>query len=377
MPIKAGHPFSYQKISDSQLALRRLGAFNSVNIETIGLTEKQDVVNLRVKVEEQKPLVLDFELGYSTNTGFTGTMLFNNFNSFGLAKRSTLRLTGGRELSRGEAAWNDPRFLGTDLEMAASSWLQYEDEKVYTYVQGGGGFGFFRRFHRTGLTAKWELMRNYFVKGDSNAADANSLRDTTISKITLSGSFDTRNNFANPSKGIFALAGTDFYNEIRGKHANFVRFKTAFGIYKGFVRYFVLANELRFDRIETFGHNVSVPTNELLLLGGDDTIRGFARNSLGPTNAAGKPVGGRTRGIYNAELRFNVIKNFQLAGFFDAAFLVNNFTDINNANIRRSAGGGIRYITPVGPLRADYGVILDRKPGESFGRFHFTFGYIF
>lgn len=375
--IKEGEPFSYQKITDGQIALRRLGAFNAISADTIGLNEREETVHLRVKVEEQKPLVLDFEAGYSTDERYSGTISLTNFNTFGLAKRSNLKLTGGRELSRAETNWTDPKFAGSDLEMTVSSWLQYEDKNVYNYTQAGGGFGFFRRYHRTGLLAKWELTRNYFIQGDSVAADADSLRDNTISKVSLSASFDTRNNFADPTRGIFAMMTSDFYNEIRGKEANFVKLRWFFGQYIGFLKYLSLANNIRIDRLQEIGNNLSIPTNELFALGGDDTLRGFSEDRLGPVNATGQPTGGRVRWIYNSELRMKVFRNWKVAGFYDTGALVNEFNQIDLGSVRQSAGVGLRYMTPVGPLRFDYGFIIDRAPGEHLGRFHLTFGYVF
>ena len=131
------------------------------------------------------------------------------------------------------------------------------------------------------------------------------------------------------------------------------------------------------NRILTIGSNVSVPTNQLLFLGGSDTIRGFDDDSLGPTNAAGDATGSRTRWIWNEELRFRVWKAISWAFFFDMGSLTNNFSDISWFTIRRSFGMGIRYITPVGPIRADYGFKLDRRAGESIGKFNLTFGYVF
>lgn len=115
----------------------------------------------------------------------------------------------------------------------------------------------------------------------------------------------------------------------------------------------------------------------MLFLGGGDTIRGFDEDSLGPTDAAGKPVGGRLRWIFNEEMRIRVMRNFQLAGFFDIGSLTDSFGAINWNTVRRSVGLGIRYVTPVGPIRLDYGFKLDRQTGESRGRVHITFGYVF
>jgi len=378
MELKEGDPFSERKLINSQLNIRRLGPFSYVSVETLGIAERKDKVHLKVRVEEQRPYMIDVGLNYSTDESLTGSLIFRNINAFGWAKTNYLRLMAGVNLSKAEIGWTDPRFLGSSVEMTSAAWIQYKKQPSYAYTQVAGTLGWARRLRRFSFYFQWELDRNYFVEGDSVAADADSLRDNTISKIALTASYDSRDSFAFPTKGIYTIAGTDIFNEIAGNNADFVHFKWKGEFDYGFWSRFVFSTSLRLDRILTIGSNVSVPTNELLFLGGDDTIRGFSYQSLGPTDANGKATGSRSRWIVNEELRFRIWKNFSTAAFFDMGSLTNEFSDVGwHTNVRRSAGFGLRYNTPVGPIRADYGFKLDRKPGESIGHFHLTFGYLF
>jgi outer membrane protein insertion porin family len=363
-------------VVQSRLNLKRLGAYSTVRVETIGLEEKEEVVHLKVDVDESRPFLLDFGLGYSTDQRLTGFIAFRNLNSFGWAKHTSFKLTAGEELSRVQLGWLDPRFVGSSFEMSVNAWLQHEIRPAFNYIQLGGSAGWFRRYRAFGFFFRYELDRNYFIEGNTTAADDESLRNNTISKISLSASYDTRDSFSYPTKGWFTLGQVDFFNEIKGNEANFVEF-----IWQGEhnISYwrFTLSSAARFNRIQTIGSSVSVPKNELLFLGGDDTLRGFGEDSLGPKNALGEAVGGRTRWILNEELRWRIWGNIHLAGFVDIGCLANDFSDLTWSNTRESAGFGLRYVTPVGPIRADYGIKLDRRPGESFGRFHLTFGYVF
>lgn len=377
MQLKSGDLFSYKNLVDSQLNIRRLGAFNSVRIETIGIEEKESTVHLKVNIDEDRPFRLDVDLGYSTRDSLIGSLLFTNINSFGWAKKTFLKLTAGRKLSRAELGWRDPRFLSSAFEMSVIAWIQHRIRPTFNYVQLGGSFGFYRRYDKIGLLFLQEFTRNYFVEGDSVAADAESLRNNTISRTSMSASYDARDNFSNPTRGYYGLAKIDFFNEIKGNEAHFVKFALQAEYDYGFWKRLVFSSAGRFDDIETIGSNVSVPTNELLFMGGSDTVRGYAEDSLGPVDAQGRATGGRVRWIINEELRFNAFKNFQVAGFFDVGSLTNDFPQINASSIRMSAGAGIRYLTPVGPLRLDWGFPLDRKPNESKSRVHFTFGYVF
>lgn len=377
MTIREGEPFSYEKLVNSKVGLRRLDAFATVDIEMVGLEEKETVIPLVVKVEEMRPFKLDFEVGFSTDEHLIGGINFVNRNTFGWGKHTGLRLTGGQRFSRGEISWTDPRLAGWDLEMSLSSWLQYENKSVFKYVQAGGGVGLFRRYHRTSFLVRTNLTRNYLLTGSSTAADAESLRNNTIFNTLLSMSFDTRNNFADPTKGVYVSGYSNFLDEIRGQNAHFVKLGILGGVYFTFADRFTLANDVRFEGIETFRKNTSIPSNELYLLGGDDSIRGFKRDSIGPVDAAGRPTGGRLRFICNNEFRIGLFGNFKWVFFHDMGFLTNDFTQVSVDALRHSVGFGIYYITPIGPIKADYGFIADRKPGEDMGRFHLTFGYVF
>ncbi|MFH0800082.1 MAG: outer membrane protein assembly factor BamA [Pseudomonadota bacterium] len=377
MDIREGDPFSYRRIIDSQLNIRRLGPFAAVNIETIGLAEHEKIVHLKVKVEEQRPFQVDLGFGYSTDEQITGSVAFNNINAFGWAKGNTFKLTAGQKFTRAEIGWFDPRFLSSSVEMTGTGWLQYKSRPSYTFVQAGGAIGWFRRFRRFGFYSRYEIDRNYFVTGDSVAANADSLRNNTISRISLSSSYDSRDSFANPTEGFFTLGGVDIFNEIKGNRANFVRFTWQGENEETLLRRITFSTALRFSRIQTIGDNISVPTNELLFLGGDDSIRGYAEDSLGPVDSSGKATGASTRWIVNEELRIRLVSSLNLAFFYDMGSLTNTFTAINGGTIRKGVGAGLRYITPVGPIRADYGFKLGRRPNESVGRFHLTFGYVF
>lgn len=377
MSIREGEPFSFEKIISSKIGLRRLDAFSSVEIDAPGLEQKESTVGVNVKVEEMRPFKLDFDLGFSTDELFVGGIDFMNRNAFGWGKQAIFRLIGGRRFSRGEIGWNDPNLAGSDIEMSLAGWLQHENRHVFSYVQAGGGVGFYRRYHRTSFLVRNNMTRNYLISGSSTAADAESLRNNTIINSLLSASFDTRNNFADPTSGIYINGYADFFNEIKGKNARFVKFGTLDGLYFTIAKRFTVANNLRLENIQTFGSNISVPSNELFLLGGDDTIRGFDRDSLGPVNARGQPTGGRLRFICNNELRIGIVGNFKWIIFHDMGFLTNDYSSVNLDALRHSIGFGLHYITPIGPIKADYGFIADRKPGEHIGRFHLTFGYTF
>lgn len=371
--MKPGDTYSRQKVIQAGLNLRRLGPFRTVDVETIGLDEKETTVLLKINVEERFPFVLDVDFQYSTDTRYSGATKFTNYNSFGWAKQTRLTLIGGVEKDRAEVSWLDPRFLGSDVQMTIASWLDFEEQPTEKSLQAGGSFSFFRLFRRFGFLGRYQLTRSYIFSGQ--AIDPSALRDSILSEIDLSASYDTRDSFADPTKGFFSLLGIEFFDEIGGLEANFAKLRLSGATYVTPVSRLTWSNSFRLERIQNIGKNVSVPQRELLVLGGDDTVRGFREDRIGPLDANGNPVGGRVRIIHNSEFDIRLGPSLQLGLFLDTGSLSNSFPELSTNSFRHAAGFGLRYVTPIGPIRADYGIILDRRAGENFGRFHLTFGH--
>ena len=107
-----------------------------------------------------------------------------------------------------------------------------------------------------------------------------------------------------------------------------------------------------------------LPASERFFAGGDSTVRGFALDRLGTEatlNADGFPTGGNAMTVFNLELRTPHVKGVGLVGFVDAGNVFLRASDVNLGELRAAAGFGIRYRSPLGPLRLDVGFKLDRR----------------
>lgn len=373
MKLKPGDPYSDREILESLVQLRRLGAFRNVSIERVGLAERRTTVHLAVHVEEERPFQLDVDLGYSTDDQVVGELRFTNLNSFGWAKRTQFLLAGGQERARGEITWIDPNFAFTDLLFTNSLFIDRKKYVAFDRIQAGGVVGLLRQYHRFGFQLRYLLTRNRILNGLT--ADLSS-RDTTMSQVSASATFDTRNSFAQPTRGAYFFSQADLFNEIRGERADFVKLQGGASHYLHLGKGIVLSNYGRLGGIQSIGF-ANIPITERFFAGGDDTIRGFPEDRIGTVDANGSPVGGNVRWLYNTELSAPLGDSLRAVTFFDVGSLTNSFAEINTTTVRESIGFGLRYNTPIGPIRADYGFKLDQQPGESNSRLHFTFGHLF
>ena len=128
-----------------------------------------------------------------------------------------------------------------------------------------------------------------------------------------------------------------------------------------------------------------LPASERFFAGGDTTIRGFAPDQVGTRatiDADGVAIGGNALVIFNAELRVPVRGSLGAVGFLDSGNVFKKTTDISLADLRATAGFGLRYKSPVGPIRVDVGFKVPRREiaigkRENLAEFHISLGQAF
>ncbi|MDO8644229.1 MAG: outer membrane protein assembly factor BamA [bacterium] len=381
MDIREGDFYRRSRVLESATSLRRLGSLTTVNIQTIGLESREEIVSLVVKVEEAKRNVIDLAVSFDTYERFAGEVTLTNRNLFGYAKRGNLRFKGGEKIQRGEANFINPRFFGQNMEVITTGFTQFEDNTSFNAVEVGGILSSLVPLRRDlTLLGRYEYTRTYIT--DDTPLDDATKRDNATSKVGTSVTYDTRDYFADPRNGIYALGSVDLADSLIGSGSSFLALKHWFGYYKtfqnsSFARRWTFVNSFRIEGLKNF-EDQPIPIQERLFMGGDYTLRGFSQDSIGPLASGGvTPAGGEISLIHNLEIQFKISRSFKAVTFLDSGSLTNDFDEINRTTLRHSTGVGVRYITPVGPIRFDYGVKLDRQTGESRGRFHFTFGYPF
>ena len=125
---------------------------------------------------------------------------------------------------------------------------------------------------------------------------------------------------------------------------------------------------------DAFGMTGEVPISRRFFLGGSTTIRGYDYERVGPTGPDGTPSGGDLYVLANLEWRVPLYKGFGAVLFTDVGNVFRAIDDFRPGQIKGSVGLGLRYTTPLGLMRLDYGHKLDPQGNEASGRFHFSIG---
>lgn len=383
-----GEPFSLARMLEGQRTIRDMDIFNSVQFKTIGLMERADDLHLFVEMEEKKPYYIQTGLGYQTDTGSYINLKAGDRNFLGRNKNIWL----GGSLSeigyRTELWFSDPRLFGTNISSNSGTFAEKKEEfnKNFGVKVYGASTGFYKKWTpqlNTGLSARYENRKQYDVDRDVadidfDETDKEKFRSRNLIVLTPVVSYDTRDSIIRPKKGLFTTVSADISQGLDNDLDSFIKynFDGRYFLTSDLIPWLTFACLGRAGYIDPVGNVEDIPDDQLFFLGGTSDVRGFKENML-LFDDKEDPVGGRTTMSGSLEARIDLGRNFELTTFLDAGRIRNTEIIVDKTNWRTSAGIGLRYITPIGPVGFLYGHKLDRNSGESPGRIHFAIGYTF
>jgi outer membrane protein assembly factor BamA len=189
---------------------------------------------------------------------------------------------------------------------------------------------------------------------------------------------DARDAPLAPLRGSLTSGKVQLAGGILGGDYNF------FGLEGSWSRYYrraeswnIIAHRMMLGYLQGIGDDARVPSQEVYFLGGANTVRGFPENSLGPVSPSGQALGGQFYMVGNVELRRPVVGRFWMSLFMDIGNLWDEIESFEWTEWNVGAGLGVQFISPVGPIRLEYGrrvIRVDQPPG---GQFHISVGYAF
>ena len=384
MLYENGAPFNPSLLVKTRQRLYKLGLFTDVDVDAI---EKEgDVKNIHVRVKEAKAGVVEFGVGYGDYERFRGSFDVSYRNLFGMNRQLSFRTEISTLEQRYIVNYTEPWFSGKRLPFKMLLIKEERTEKTietretrYKLRRHTASVGFEKKFServKGEIFYDFSLVKTFEVKPDVilTKEDVGTL---AIAGIRPGIVYDTRDNPFDPRKGVLAGISVKTASGYLLSETDFVKAVVNGSAYKALSKNFVVAVSLKSGMSQGFEKTTELPLVERFFLGGRTTVRGYEQDTLGPKGVNGSPTGGNMFILTNLELRTDVAKGFGLVTFLDGGNVWKKNSDVKLSDMKYTAGAGIRYNTPVGPLRIDYGHKLDRETGESKGEVHFSIGHAF
>ena len=438
--FRPGEPLGLEDLIESRRRLTSLGLFRRVQISEIahGEAGARDVL---VTVEEAPSTTLSYGAGIEgtrrLRTGDTGFSeerfefaprgFFNigrrnlggKNRSINLFTRASVRRNDSSETEDGGLEFNEYRIVGSyreprpygfagDLTITAA--IEQGIRTSYSFERQGVTADVLRR-----LTPSVSVLARYSfsttrtfdeagLTDEEQATIDRAFPDVRLSIIAAAISRDTRDDLLDPTRGTLlsietslaarALGGELGFLKTYGQALWFYRIpraprvvfatRAAIGLADGFER--------EVPKTDAAGNPIpgetevveDLPASERFFAGGDTTVRGFALDTLGTPatiSSTGFPLGGNAVVVLNSELRFPVWKSLGAAVFLDGGNVFDRVTNVDVGDLRGTAGFGLRYRSPLGPIRVDMGFKFDRQllgdALEPRREIHFSFGQSF
>ena len=333
----------------------------------------------------------------STFASPRGSVEYDRHNMRGLGETASASILLSRLDQRALATYAQPHFIGSKWSSLTSlSWERTTENPLFGASLEDASFQLARLLNRKNNT-------RFQIRYDFNKTVLSNLlvpalvlpQDRNIHLSTVSGTLlrDTRDKPLDAHHGSFSLLTLGITPTSLGSSASFGRLLSQYAFYKP-LHSVVFANSVRLGLVKSFDGSF-VPTSQLFFTGGGTTLRGFPIDEAGPqrlvpfcnvlTGQTGcvnvtVPVGGRALLILNSELRFplGIMKALGGVVFYDGGNVYSaiNFNNFVN-NYSNTIGVGLRYTTPIGPIRIDVGRNLNPVPGINPTQYYITLGQAF
>lgn len=361
-------------------AFRRLyatGLFDSVELLLQGDGPERDLL---VRLHEAETLSVSAELGYGAWERARVILGVREGNLFGTG-RSIAAQVKYAERARGLRLFvADPYTIDRDNVLGATTFLELREQVSFESREFGAGVNLTHHWdpdHRSVLGYEFRVSRAGDVTVDEPVDGEDIVEDVNISALYLTQVLDTRDSFFLPTRGAWLRARADLSLDELGTQLPFVRLDGRHARYHPLRPGTVLAWTVRLGVILPL-EDEPIPIQERYFNGGQNTVRSFREDELGPKDDDGDPVGGEAFSVGSVELRQDIVGDFSLAFFVDAGNVSLDHRDaLAFRDVRYGVGPGLRWLLPIGPVRLDWGINPDPAPDERDWVLQFSLGVAF
>jgi outer membrane protein assembly complex protein YaeT len=398
MDYRPGDLYRRSAVQNSQRRLYNLALFQFVNLETTGSDTTSPEVPTHITIVEGKHQRLNLGAGYGSEEKARVDAEYRHVNFFGGARSAGIhaRYSG---LDRGvRVDFNQPYFFRPRFSLGADGQQWYSYTPAYNSVVLGGHLAVTRRplpdtfwslsisSERSSSTISDQALNDPELRDDLIAIGLDpttNKQEGTLSAIGFDFQRSTADNLLNPTKGFHLNAHLEEAGVLLPGTFEYYAISIEGRQYQRMSDDLIVATRLQLGNIDSLTDSAAqVPFSKKFFLGGATSLRGWGRYEVGPLSSTGLPLGGNTMMEFSAEARAHLRGNLGGVLFLDTGNVWESASHFALSDLRYAIGTGIRYQTPVGPIRLDFGyqvnpiqgLIIDGEPQKRRYRLHFSIG---
>jgi len=382
--IKAieGEYFTGEGIRKSTQNLYHLGFFEDVEVQTKKGTQ-DDLMILSVNVKERPTGMFMVGAGYSAFDKTMGSMSLSQNNLFGKGQKLGANVRLGSRTRQFKVSFTEPWLFDKPLSAGIDlyNWKTRYDEYDKDSLGGNLRFGFplgIDEYTRGSVIYTYDDAEISNIDEDASSTIQELAGSSLTSSMTFRITRNSKDRPFNTTQGSFNAISFGYSGGFLGGDVYFNKYEARSVWYFPLRWNTVFVAHGRVGLIKQRSGGV-LPDYEKYKLGGIDSVRGYSSGQIAPIDPlTGDRLGGEKMWVYNVEYRFPFIKDQGVVGlvFFDAG---NVFKEEDNFRLRgrRSIGAGVRWYSPLGPLRLEYGRKLEKRADEEKGCWEFSIGGLF
>jgi outer membrane protein assembly complex protein YaeT len=405
LTFEPGDPYSAEKMRESQRKLYRMELFQFVNVESLENREEMTPeVPVRVTVGEGKHRKVNFGVGYGSEERARVRIRWDHVNFFGGARQASAEARWS-SLDRGlRLELREPYLFNKNFSLSLQGQAWNVSEPIYSQNTFGG-----RAVVRYQPTLENYISASIINEYQNSSVAENALFDPeyfsirddlialgldpetgeaagTVSALALEAGRNTTNSLLDARRGYVINARLEQAGRFMGGSYNYLLGSIEARHYQTVMRRFVIANRLNIGSVDPVGTEAAdIPFHKRFFLGGASSNRGWGRFEVAPLNLFGLPIGGLSMLDISHEVRFPVWGRLGGVVFLDYGNVWSESLTFDLDELQYAVGPGLRYQTPIGPVRIDLGyqlnpvdnLLVNGEPQKRPWRVHFSVGQAF
>ena len=350
LSFKTGDWYSPKALALTQSNLRNADRFSDISVTSDLDKAKNDAIPVTVDLKSMSAQHLKIGAGYSTNIGPNAAVIYDNYNAFDQAQHVRVSILAAQLNRNASVTYSWP--VGAHLRSEYIAQASYQNQNLTAYnsnevLASAGRQWSLRNENSLSKSATIEALinsekANYNVAGQFN--------NSFYIYPSVQYSMQDFRDILRPIAGYILTARVEGASKVWGSDANFVRFSAQGEWRKRLSRNWVLGTRAKLGAMWLTGPISELPPNLRFFAGGQNSLPGYAYQSQGPFAVDGAVEGGRLLAVGGFDIQRFVTKDWAVVAFYDVG---NAFNSWSSFHALQDVGLGVRWYSPVGPIRFD------------------------